>query len=365
MSPRLQALYVVRSDGHAIEARARALAVEQSVEMPVSAIDDEFVRAEIVGQVDAIRERSESLFEVRITLSSESVGDDAGQLLNMLFGNSSLQDDVVLGDVSLPAEVMRNFGGPHHGLAELRRRVGAADRALTCSALKPQGLAPARLVQLALQFAEGGVDYIKDDHGLADQTYSPFALRVPPIAEALRRLGHAARYAPNLSGDLDDMRRQIGIARDAGVDTVLAAPMLMGFANFHRLVADNADLAFIAHPSMAGAARIAPPLLMGKLFRLMGVDAVVFPHHGGRFGYSLDTCRALANAAVDRQNGLLPCVPVPAGGMTPARVPEVLDFYGPEVMLLIGGALLESREQLTAATADFVGQVHRHSFGRA
>jgi ribulose-bisphosphate carboxylase large chain len=42
---------------------------------------------------------------------------------------------------------------------------------------------------------------------------------------------------------------------------------------------------------MIGAARITPPLLLGKLFRLFGADAMIFPHHGGRFGYSAATCR--------------------------------------------------------------------------
>src|SRR4029077_5542373 len=110
--------------------------------------------------------------------------------------------------------------------------------------------------------------------------------------------------------------------------------------------------------SMAGAARIAPPLLLGKLFRMLGADAVVPPTHGGRFGYSPDTCRALARAALAERDGLRPCVPVPAGGMTRERVREMLDFYGTEVMLLIGGALLEAREGLGEATAAFVAAVH-------
>ena len=53
-------------------------------------------------------------------------------------------------------------------------------------------------------------------------------------------------------------------------------------------------MAFFAHPTLAGAARIAPPLLFGKLFRLLGADAVVFPNHGGRFGYSPRYLPALA-----------------------------------------------------------------------
>ena len=357
----------MRSDAQSIEARARTIAVEQSVEMPVAAVSDDFVRDQIVGRVETIAEKQPGIFEVRIALAIETVGNDAGQLINMLFGNTSLHEDVMLHDVELPSELRESFGGPRHGADELRRRVGASARALTCSALKPQGLAPKALADLARRFAQGGIDYIKDDHGLADQAYAPFAERVEAITAALRGVGptdgQAALYVPSLSGDLDTMRRQIALATQAGVDTVMVAPMIVGLVNFHRLVRDNPTLAFIAHPSMAGAARIAPPLLIGKLFRMLGADAVVFPNHGGRFGYSADTCRALAREARDKRDGLRPALPVPAGGMTVARVGEMLDFYGTDVMLLIGGALLEAGERLLEATAAFTAEVRRYRSG--
>ena len=356
----LQASYHVRSDARAIEARARAIAVEQSVEMPVAAIDDNFVKSEIVGRVEAIRELADGQFEVRIALSTATVGGDAGQLINMLYGNTSIHDDVVLHDVELPSDLVQMFGGPRHGLDGLRQRVGAAKRPLTCSALKPQGLPAEKLADLAQKFARGGIDYIKDDHGLADQAYSPFAARVEAIAAALAAHGAPVRYVPSLSGDLDSMRAQIAIAIDAGIDTMMVAPMIAGFSNFHRLVREYPGVAFMAHPTMAGAARVAPPLLIGKLFRLLGADAVVFPNHGGRFGYSPETCGRLARAALADWHGLRPAVPVPAGGMTPARVPEMLDFYGADLMLLIGGGLLAARERLTAETAAFVAAVRQY-----
>ena len=56
-------------------------------------------------------------------------------------------------------------------------------------------------------------------------------------------------------------------------------------------------------------------------------------------------------------------MPVPAGGMTIDRVAEMLDFYGSEVMLLIGGALLEARERLTQETAAFVETVKGYRYG--
>jgi ribulose-bisphosphate carboxylase large chain len=362
--PRLQAIYHIRCDARLIEERARAIAIEQSVEMPVAAIEDDFVRSEIVGRVEAITELQSDLFEARIALAVETVGEDAGQLINMLFGNSSLHEDVVLHDVELPAGLVQAFGGPRHGLPGLRRRVGAGVRALTCSALKPQGLPPVKLADLARRLAQGGIDYIKDDHGLAEQAYSPFAGRVDAVAAALRTVKqHGARYVPSLAGNLDGMRRQVAVARAAGIDTVMIAPMIAGLSNFHRLVHENPDVACVGHPSIAGAARIAPPLLLGKLFRMLGADAVVFPNHGGRFGYSPDTCRRLARAALQERDGLRPCVPVPAGGMSTDRVPEMLDFYGANVMLLIGGGLLEARGQLVEATSAFVAEVHKHAYG--
>ena len=89
------------------------------------------------------------------------------------------------------------------GIAGLRARAGAGGRALTCGALKPQGLPPEGLARLAARMAQGGMDYIKDDHGLADQAYSPFAARLAAVSDALRRVadgaGKLTRYAPSLT----------------------------------------------------------------------------------------------------------------------------------------------------------------------
>ena len=58
-------------------------------------------------------------------------------------------------------------------------------------------------------------------------------------------------------------------------------------------------------------------------------------------------------------------IAVPPRGTRPTtdRVREMLDFYGPDVMLLIGGALLEARDGLPAATAAFVDEVRRYAPG--
>ncbi|HYC24427.1 MAG TPA: hypothetical protein VEC58_00190, partial [Roseiarcus sp.] len=56
---RLIATYRVRAKADSIEERARAIAIEQSVEAPLAAIRDARVRAEIVGEVVSIAERDD------------------------------------------------------------------------------------------------------------------------------------------------------------------------------------------------------------------------------------------------------------------------------------------------------------------
>src|SRR5262249_57308099 len=131
------------------------------------------------------------------------------------------------------------------------------------------------------------------------------------VAGVLGGQGTATGSVRSLSGDLDAMRTQIAIARDAGIDTVMVAPMIAGLANLQRLVRDNPGMAFLAHPSLAGS-RIAPPLLFGKLFRMLGADAVVYPNYGGRFGYSPGTCPALPPPALADRHALKPFLPAPA-----------------------------------------------------
>jgi ribulose-bisphosphate carboxylase large chain len=364
MSGRFTVTYHVRGTASDIEVRARGIAIEQSVEMPLEGIDNATVLSEIVGAVEAIDDLGQGIFAVRIGLATATVGQDAGQFLNMVFGNTSLHDDVVLKDIAIPEALVQAFGGPRHGIGEFRSRLGLPERAMTGSALKPQGLPTEGLALLAEQLARGGLDFIKDDHGLADQSYSRFAERVSACAAAVARgarsTGHPTRYVPSLTGNLDQMRQQAATVRDHGLDCVMLAPMICGFPAMQALVGEFPDLAFFAHPSLGGAARIAPELLIGGLFRLIGADAVIFPGYGGRFGYSRDTCRLLASNARRSDDGMKPALPVPAGGMTLERTPEILDFYGKDTMLLIGGNLLIARDRITEETSRFTRAVAEH-----
>ncbi|MDW8481896.1 MAG: RuBisCO large subunit C-terminal-like domain-containing protein [Meiothermus sp.] len=356
--PWIRATYRIRSTPEQIEARALALAVEQSLETPPSAVPEAWILEEVLASVEAIWEEGRGNYRVVLRMNAENSGFEVAGLLNALFGNCSLQEDVELLEAELPPELIEVFPGPRLGILGLRRLTGVYGRPLTCTALKPQGLSPNQLAALAHTFALGGIDIVKDDHNLGQQRYAPFAARVPLIQRAIQRAnaetGRNTLYAPMLLGGPKGLAQSLRIVREEGVQVVMVAPMVLGLPAFYEL-AQELEVALLAHPAFAGT-RMAPPLLLGRFFRLLGADACIFPHYGGRFAYSEATCAQIAQNLTQPWGVLQPTLPVPAGGMRVERTEEIVRFYGPDCMLLIGGDLLSTGDVLERTRA-FVRKV--------
>ncbi len=340
---------IAATDAREAEARARGICVEQTVEFPEDLLPDGPIRDQVVGQIEALDPQPGGAYRAHISYAVETVGADLPQLLNVLFGNTSLKAGVRVealhllgGEFSLP--------GPRFGLDGLRQLTAAHRRPLLCTALKPMGLSPDELASMARAYTLGGVDMIKDDHGLADQPFCPFDERVARCAEAVaqanRETGGHTLYIPNLSGPADTLMARAELARAAGAGGVMLAPGLVGWDAL-RVIASDAgpDLPVLAHPALLGShvisagQGIAPRVLFGQLMRLCGADAVIFPHHGGRFPVTEADCRALVRGATDPMGNLRPVAPVPAGGIHLDRLPDLRRFYGDDVVFLIGGDL--------------------------
>jgi ribulose-bisphosphate carboxylase large chain len=238
-----------------------------------------------------------------------------------------------------------------------------AARPLLATALKPMGLDPSQLAGLCRTFARAGIDLVKDDHGLADHAFCPFEARVEACVGAVEEMaaetGHRTLYAPNLMGTPDRVLRQLEFARAAGVSAVMISPMTVGLPLLHQLASEAEGLPIFAHPALGGGLRISEPILFGKLFRWYGADAVIFPHAGGRFSFSEETCRGLAAALRSPSALARPAFPVPAGGIRVDRVNDLLTFYGPDSILLIGGSLYEAGDGLFDRTRALVDEVAR------
>lgn len=327
--------------------KAETICIEQTIEFPADLVHDPRIREHVFGRVERLEPVDGRTFTADISFALDCVGSDLDQLVNVIFGNISLHPGIRVERLDLPSDFTDRFFGPRFGRDGLRRLLNAHRRPLLCTACKPMGLSPGQLGELAYRYALGGIDIIKDDHGLANQPFAPFEERIAActaaIEKANRETGGHTLYFPNVTAGHRTINRA-RFAAKAGAAGLLISPGLCGLDTM-RAVADELGLPVMAHPALQGSFVVNPDqgisrhALFGQLNRLAGADAVIFPHHGGRFTFTPDDCRNLVSGTTTPMGNLSPVFPVPAGGMTLDRVPEILEFYGNDIIILIGGDL--------------------------
>lgn len=355
---RLRVTYRLHVPSRHAAAAARAVALEQTVELP-DALLPRAVADSHAGRVDALEVLGPRSARAVVSYPAATVGTELTQLLNVLYGNVSLRPGIVVEQVDWPPELLAAHGGPGHGIAGLRALTGVHHRPLLATALKPVGLSAAELATLARDFAAGGLDLVKDDHGLADQASAPFYERLMRCQAAVSEVNatRATRclYAPNITAPRETLLQRAEQARAAGCQMVLAVPWLTGLDAL-AAVRDRTGLAILAHPGLTGSyfsrhAGIRAEVLLGELFRIAGADAVIYPNIGGRFDLSATTCAAINERLRAPLGGLRPALPTPAGGIDAARAPHWVRRYGVDTALLIGASLYAQGPAQAAAAA--------------
>ena len=369
---RFTAVYHLTGTRQETDARARDICLEQTVEFPSDLVERDDIREQVFGRLASFEPVGEGTFEATIEFPIEAAGGELTQLLNVLFGNISLKPGLRLVRFDLPRSLSNEFRGPRFGRQGLRELIGVADRPLLSTAIKPMGFSAAELGELTYRFALGGIDLIKDDHGLADQPFCPFAERVArcgeAVAKANQETGQRCLYLPNITGPIDVMGERARVAKEAGAGGLLISPGLSGF-DAMRWIADNDELALpiLNHPAFQGSFTlrttegISHGALYGQIARLAGADGSIFPNYGGRFSFSPEECRDLVDGTTRTMGAIKPIFPVPAGGMSLPRVPDLCKFYGNDSILLIGGDLHRHGPDLVENCRKFVELVREHS----
>jgi len=334
---RIDATYRIGADD--VMAVADAIRVEQTIEFPFH-LAPEWIQQEVVGQVVA-REGN----TVTIGFCTAAAADGFAQFLNVIWGNVSLFPGVRLVDVQVPDGL---FAGPKFGVAGLRERLGVFGRPLLATALKPMGMSAEQLATMAGTLAAGGLDLIKDDHGLANQPWAPWRERVTACAAAVTaandRYGTNAQYLPSLNVPIGRIDDAIAQAEDLGVGGLLVLPGVSGMDTL-AYIAERSVLPIMVHPSFLGSNVLNPDqglqhgVLFGDLMRLAGADISIFPNVAGRFSFTAAQCLDIRDRCAAPISGVAASWPAPGGGMQLDRIGEMRDFYGDDVVLLIGGAL--------------------------
>jgi ribulose-bisphosphate carboxylase large chain len=100
-------------------------------------------------------------------------------------------------------------------------------------------------------------------------------------------------------------------------------------------------------------------VIFGQLARLAGADATIFPNFGGRFSFSREECAEIVRATREPMGQLKTIFPAPGGGMSLARVPEMLETYGRDLIFLIGGGLFQHGPDLLDNCKYFRSMIER------
>ncbi len=369
---RFAAVYHMPGSVAQVEALARDICVEQTVEFPEDLISRKDIHEQIIGRVVSVEPlegsspSGASVCEVAIEFPVEVAGCELTQLLNVLYGNVSLKPSLRLVRFDMPASLSSLYKGPRFGCRGLRDHLGtgARDRPLLSTAIKPMGMSPKELSEYAYKFALGGIDLIKDDHGLADQSFVRLEERVKCLSDAVRRAneetGRKCLYLPNVTAPADQLLERARFARRAGAGGYLIAPGLTGWDGMRQIADDEqCGLPIMSHPAFLGAfttsqdGGISHGALYGQINRLAGADVTIFPNYGGRFSFSQDECRDIVDGCTRPMGALKTIFPAPAGGMKVERVPELRKFYGSESVLLIGGDLHRNGSDLVENCRQF------------
>ncbi len=349
------------AEKESIDSKIEAICLEQTVELPRSVISDD-IYDQIVAKPEGVTRESESVWRVTARYPLANVGNEITQFLNVLFGNVSLVPGVRILDVSwndLPGSILP---GPAHGIQGIRSKLGIPKRALSCTALKPVGFSSQQLAGLAFEFAMGGIDLIKDDHGLANQGYSPFDERLKYCVEAVNKAnaqsGGHSWYIPHISAPGDELWRRYELARSEGAGAVMVCPQFCSPEVLSEIAQQDHSLPIMAHPAFSGSFIMEPThgfsleFLYGKLWRAMGADFSIYPNAQGRFSFTQQDCLDINEGCRTDHIPYKTTFPTPGGGMQRETVPTWLKTYGPDTVFLIGGSLYKHPDGIRTAASE-------------
>lgn len=355
-------LFGTRSD---IEQLSAAIIIEDTIEFPYELLSEGEIKEEIVGRIEETKQIAENHFQVTISYAIEITAFTIAQFLNVVLGNISLMPNIRVERFDLPAALTKYFSGPRFGRSGVRKLLGVPKRPLLCTALKPMGLTNKELAEMGYQVAKGGIDLIKDDHGISNLPFSKFKERVPLIQEAIAKAnaetGRKCIYLPNVTGRADELRENAHFAKQTGCGGLMVLAAHTGLDAVRMLAEDDSlDIPIMTHPSFSGSfvvcptAGFSPFAWYGQVARLAGSDMSIFVNFGSRFSNPREDCiAAVAGTAIHMEN-IKSIFPVAGGGLTMNNIPEMKQTYDNDMVYLMGGGLHKAGPDLIENSRRFL-----------
>ncbi|MDC1381265.1 ribulose-bisphosphate carboxylase large subunit family protein [Octadecabacter sp.] len=289
----------------------------------------------------------------RVTISwpMDNFGPSLPNILAAVAGNLfelAELSAIRLVDLDMPDALVAGCPGPQFGITGTRKLLGVPSGPMIGTIVKPSvGLSAEQTAALAVELAQAGIDFIKDDELQGNGPVCPFDERAKLVMHVLnkaaQRAGRKVMYAFNITDEIDVMRRNIDLLERLGATCAMVSLNSIGLAGL-RAVRDHSPLPIHAHRNGWGLMSRSPHvgidyLAMQKLWRLAGSDHL---HVNGLANKFTESDTVVANAARAVQaplNDATPhaALPVFSSGQTAWQVGPSMELLGNDDFLFCAG----------------------------
>lgn len=275
------------------------------------------------------------------------------QILSCIAGNimgMKAVERIRLLDCEWPAAVVEGFPGPQYGSSVRTELLDAGGRPVTATVPKPKvGLSTDQHAQVGYDAWTGGLDLLKDDENLTDQSFNPFedrlteslALRDRAEEETDERKG----YLLNVTAPGGEMLDRVDLAAAHGSRFVMVDVVTCGWAAVQQVRerCERHGMAIHAHRAMHAAFDRIPThgvsmRVIAQVARLCGVDHI----HTGTAGLGKlenEDSVGINDWLQGDCHGLCDVLPVASGGLHPGLMAELLDALGTPLAIQAGGGV--------------------------
>ena len=292
---------------------------------------------------------------------------NAVQLLSGIAGNifgMKAVRNLRLIDATLPPAYLKHFKGPHFGNAGIRKMMGIKKRPLTGAVPKPKiGFSAKEHADVGYETWMGGFDFVKDDENLTSTAFNRFNDRVKYLTKlrdkAEKETGEKKSAFLNITADVETMKKRVDLLSENGWNYCMIDVVVAGTAGVMTMrdYCSDRGIAIHAHRAMHAAftrnrKHGITMQFLAKMMRLVGVSQIHTGTAVGKLTGSKKELLALADLLREKKtaavNGMLleqdwgkikSAFPVSSGGLHPGLVPDVLDIYGTEMVLLVSGGI--------------------------
>lgn len=290
---------------------------------------------------------------VKVSFPLHNFGPSIPNLLSAIAGNLyELQElsGLRIVDLELPESFARAYPGPKFGIEGTRRLTGVYGRPVIGTIVKPSiGLAPEELGRMVYDMALAGLDFVKDDELNANPPFAPLSAKVKAVTDAVERAadrtGRKVMYAFNITGDIDELRRNHDLVVAAGGTCVMVSINSIGYAGLAYLNRYS-EVPIHGHRNQWGLMTRCPMLGMEfavyqQLCRLAGTDQLHVNGLDSKFYESNESVVRSIRACTAPLFGGYAAMPVVSSAQWAGTAAVTYEATGTvDVMHLAGGGIL-------------------------